>query len=274
MTMGSTQHVTAPGLSTRHVVLEVLTAWPGEGSVPVRALVQAGELFGMADNSVRVALTRLVADGHVESPQRGRYRLGPAAAAIGEKVSSWRRLERFLDEAEWTGGWWVSVAVGAARHRSRALRMWGFRELVPGTSVRPDNLSLDAPKLGERLRQLGVNADDLLIRTDSLAEREAQARQLWAEDGLEDAYTRLTTRLRASMTALDQLAPPDALREAFLVGREGIRALVLDPLLPAPLVDVGKRKVLQDTLRHYDERGQALWRRFLGELLAEEGEAA
>lgn len=272
--MASTQHVNAPGLTTRHVVLEVLSAWPDDGSVPVRALVQAGQLFDMADNSVRVALTRLVADGHVESPERGRYRLGPAAAAIGEKVSSWRRLDRWLDDGPWNGGWWVSIAVGAARHRSRALRMWGFREIVPGTSVRPDNLSLDAPALAARLRELGVGADALLIRTASLGDRDPEARRLWAGEDLEDRYARVTARLQASMVALERLAPADALREAFLTGREGIRALVLDPLLPAPLVDVQKRQVLQQTLREYDQRGQALWRRFLGDLVAEEGEAA
>ncbi|MEM1025978.1 MAG: PaaX family transcriptional regulator [Myxococcota bacterium] len=272
--MSSTRHVNTPSLTTRHVVLEVLSAWPSRGAVPVRALVQVGELFDMADNSVRVALTRLVADGRVESPERGRYRLGPAAAAIEAKVSSWRRLDRWLDQRTWSGGWWMHTATGAARHRSRALRMWGFRELLPGTSVRPSNLVLDRSTLIERLRALGVGSDDLLVHTDSLGEREDQARGLWAPDQLEEGYARLTARLHNSMARLEHMGPADALREAFLTGREGIRALVLDPLLPAPLVDVRKRRELQDTLRAYDVRGQTLWRRFLGELLADEGEAA
>ena len=43
--------------------------------MPVRALVEAGRCFGIGDNSLRVALARLLARGRVERNMRGRYRL-------------------------------------------------------------------------------------------------------------------------------------------------------------------------------------------------------
>ena len=49
--------------------------------MPVRALVAAGRSFGIAENSIRVALTRLHAAGTVERDERGRYRLGARAEA-------------------------------------------------------------------------------------------------------------------------------------------------------------------------------------------------
>ena len=57
--------------------------------MPVRALVDAGRLFGIEENAIRVALARLRASGQVESTARGRYRLGPAAAPVESEISEW-----------------------------------------------------------------------------------------------------------------------------------------------------------------------------------------
>ena len=47
-----------------------------QGSMPVGALVEAGELFGLAANAIRVAVARLLASGEIARDERGRYRLG------------------------------------------------------------------------------------------------------------------------------------------------------------------------------------------------------
>jgi len=52
-------------------------------------------------------------------------------------------------------------------------------------------------------------------------------------------------------------------REAFLLGREGIRQVVLDPLLPEPLVDEAQRGSMVDILHDYCDKGLHLWARFL-----------
>jgi hypothetical protein len=61
-------------------------------------------------------------------------------------------------------------------------------------------------------------------------------------------------------------------REAFLLGREVIRWVTLDPLLPEQMMPIAERDALVEAMIRYDEIGQALWRRYLG--VAESEEAA
>ena len=59
--------------------------------VSVRRLIAIGALFGFNANAMRVAVTRLVADGRLESDERGSYRLASGAAIVREHVEEWRR---------------------------------------------------------------------------------------------------------------------------------------------------------------------------------------
>src|SRR5262245_40954786 len=114
--------------------------------MPVRALVAAGGLFAISENSVRVALARMLADGLIERDERGAYRLGPGAKGIARQVASWRDLDARM--RPWDGHW-LGVHTGAlgrspgglVRRRRRALEWLGFRELYPGLPLRPDNLA-------------------------------------------------------------------------------------------------------------------------------------
>src|SRR2546427_11593325 len=78
--------------TAKTVILDLL-ATLREGSMPVRALVAAGALFDLDENNVRVALTRLLAAGLVERDERGRYRAGERAGAVGRRIARWRRIE-------------------------------------------------------------------------------------------------------------------------------------------------------------------------------------
>jgi phenylacetic acid degradation operon negative regulatory protein len=100
-----------PSPSPRSLILDLLSTLRG-GSMPVGALVAAGGLFGIAENGVRVALSRLLRRDLAQRDERGRYRLGPRAAALNERVVSWRRIEERL--RRWDGGW---VGVQHADHR-------------------------------------------------------------------------------------------------------------------------------------------------------------
>ncbi|MBW2403920.1 MAG: hypothetical protein JRF42_08945 [Deltaproteobacteria bacterium] len=81
-------------VSAKAVVLEVLSAGESiyEGVLPVRSLVQAASVFDIAENSVRVAIVRLRAEGLLESPGRGEYRLGPSAQVVNDKIHGWRTV--------------------------------------------------------------------------------------------------------------------------------------------------------------------------------------
>ena len=79
----------------RSLILDLLQT-VGRSSAPVRALVGAAALFGIGENSLRVALARLRADGLVASNARGSYRLGPAAQAVNREIRTWRHLDERL----------------------------------------------------------------------------------------------------------------------------------------------------------------------------------
>ena len=258
-------------VSAKAVVLEVLSAGQSvyRNTLPVRSLVQAASVFEIAENGVRVAIVRLRAEGLLESPERGEYRLGPKAQIVNEKIHGWRTVSSRA--AAWDGTW-VGVFSShlsrtdrpALRRRLRALRYLGFEELEPGLFVRPNNLAPGIEGVRDELFALGLDEQAAVFRMSDLgANEERRARAMWDISSLERTYSRLHGELSSSMRRLEELPLDDSLREAFLLGREGIRQVVLDPLLPEPLIDEDKRSALVDTLSHYCDRGLDLWTRFL-----------
>ena len=250
--------------TAKSLILDLL-ATLREGSMPVRALVAAGGLFGLDDNNVRVALARLLAAGLVERDERGRYRVGGRAAAVGRRIAHWRRCEEAI--RSWDGAW-VAVlgATGrdAGRRASRALRFLAFRELAPGVHVRPDNLLGGVAAVREQLGSLGLPGDVIVARMDELDDRTAaRARGLWDVRALRATYRRTRATLAASERRLPRLRPSDAMVESFLVGGSVIRQLVLDPLLPEPLVPAAERAAVVAAMRAYDRRGRACWAPFM-----------
>jgi len=258
-------------VSAKAVVLEVLSAGESiyHGGLPVRSLVQAASVFDIAENSVRVAIVRLRAEGLLESPGRGEYRLGPGAQVVNQRIHGWRTVSARV--GSWDGSWTAVFTADlsrtdrpALRRRLRALRFYGFQELKPGLFVRPNNLKPGIEGIREELVPLGLEADASVFRMDELdADQELRARAMWNGRSLEKSYAKLEGDLRRSMERLDNLPVNDSVREAFLLGREGIRQVVLDPLLPEPLVDEAKRASTVEVLKNYCDKGLNLWARFL-----------
>lgn len=250
------------------LVLDLLSTLR-RGSMPVRALVEAGGLFGIGSNSVRVALARLLARGLVERDERGLYHLGSAAGAIGQKVTSWRRLEE--KTRPWDGGWVAAYGVpsqgserGSGRRSGRALRFLGFRTLVPGLSVRPDNLVGGVAGTRESLAGLGLGSEVLVASLRELdPETEQRARELWDGRALETGYQDACRALGKSVERLSSLGACEAMVESFLVGGWVIRQLALDPLLPEEICSSAGRSALLDEMRRYDRIGRAAWAEFL-----------
>ena len=57
--------------------------------------------------------------------------------------------------------------------------------------------------------------------------------------------------------------PARAMVESFLLGGRAIRQIVLDPLLPEPLVPAAERGALVAAMRRYDRVGRACWAGFM-----------
>lgn len=259
-------------LEPRHLVLNLLLG-TAHRRLSAREAIASCALFGIRENSVRVALARLAARGMIEAVERGQYRLGPNAQALAGDVAAWRDVEHRV--RHWDGGW-IVVHVGALarsdrtalRTRERALGLLGLRELDAGLFVRPDNLAGGVSAVRQRLARLGLGAEAAVFVAHELDDaRGDRAAKLWDAAELDRGY-RATRELLESWLARWSADKPSlsieaAARESFLLGNDAIRRIVFDPLLPAPLVDVDERRAFVDAVRRFDSVGHSIWRRFL-----------
>jgi phenylacetic acid degradation operon negative regulatory protein len=257
-----------PEPSPRSLALDLLSTLRGE-SMPVGALVAAGALFGIPENGMRVALTRLLGAGALARDERGRYRLGPAAAPLNERVVAWRSLE---DRVRcWEGGWVAVHCAGlprgrgaAAERAARALRLLGFAQFARDLALRPDNLRGGVAGVREELRGLGLPARAEVFALSELdADAESRARGLWDAAALRAGYARSRLALAKSEARLQRATEEAAMVESFRLGGRVIRELVSDPLLPEPLVPVAVRRALAAALRRYDRAGRRVWAGFM-----------
>jgi phenylacetic acid degradation operon negative regulatory protein len=252
----------------RSLIVDLLSTLRN-GSMPVAALCQAGALFGIAEGSVRVALHRLQADGRVESDERGQYRLGAAAAPVQSVVAGWRDLDRRT--RPWNGRW-IAVHPDAPRRRraridpaARALRLFGFERFAHGLFVRPANLREGTNGVRSALQELGLPSAALVYELAELdPAADARARSLWDGAALVRSYRAARREIERSSARLPDLPEAQAMVESFRLGGRVLQQLVLDPLLPAPLVDEAERRALIESMRAYDRLGRDAWAGFLG----------
>ena len=116
-------------LTARTLILDLLSTLRN-GAMPVRALIEAGDLFRFADNNIRVSLSKLYAEARVARDERGSYRLSQDTQALSLELRRWRRLEE--RQRAWKGDW---VAIhcprlgrgSARRRRERALKLKSAR---------------------------------------------------------------------------------------------------------------------------------------------------
>lgn len=251
--------------SAQQLILKFLLGASGE-ALSVRDVLAACALFGVRENSVRVALVRLAAAGMVVAAGRGSYRLGPMACDLAEDVGRWRQAEARVQP--WSGQWLAVYCAGLGRSnrkalaaRERVLDLLGFRALEPELYVRPDNLAGGVQAVRERLYKLGLEASaPVFVISDLEPARDARGRQLWDGESLTRAYRQTRAQLQAWLASEPELEREVAARESFLIGSAAIRQLVFDPWLPDPLVDSHARREFVESVLEYDSRGQAIWR--------------
>lgn len=246
------------------VLLDLLRSVGTRGH-SVRQLVRIGGLFGFTENGVRVTLSRLLARGLVESPQRGRYRLAAGTDAINEFVERWRLGEERV--RPWTPGDWLFAHEAEPTPRSRwALEALGFREAGSGLYLRPDNLQLDIDDLHALGTGIGLDPRVLMIvgRPRGAPVPDAWV-GLWQPGALVAHQRELLYRLATSNDRLAGMSRDDARLETFRLGGEVIHALAKDPLLPEELVETGVRAELWRAMLDYDARGKAIWASSEGE---------
>ena len=258
-------------VNPKNLILDLMLA-VGDKPLTARDAIQAGALFKISENSLRVTLARLSAAGLIEVAGRAAYRLGPAATELAGEVARWRRAEERL--RPWQGGYIVvhCGALGrsnrvALLRRERALQMLGFRPFERGLYIRPDNIELHVDEVRQRLYKLGLDREAAVFLADGLdPERDASVRQLWDGTALTKTYRRLRVQLEHWLAGADRLALDASARESFLLGGRAIHQLVFDPLLPEPLVDTAERHAFIQSVHRFDETGRAIWNRFFASI--------
>lgn len=198
--------------------------------LPARALVGIGELFGIADGTMRTALSRMTAAGEVVADE-GRYRL------VGSLLGRQRAQDagRQGPAAAWAGDWHVVVTVGdrralAERRRFRAL-MTDHRlgELRPEVWMRPANLGPPPAGTGWIVTTGPLTTDDAL---DGIIAR------LWDLDAVAATARSLDADLGRMLVDLDVVDAADAqsIAPLFTASASVVRFLRTEPLLPTALL--------------------------------------
>jgi phenylacetic acid degradation operon negative regulatory protein len=204
-------------LTARSVAISALLGYHPP-ALPVSELVKVGGLFGIAERTLRVALTRMAADGDVVA-DNGVYRLTERLVrrqARQEEGSS-------PQVRDWDGGWEMAVVTAAARQLPErvALRrsMAGLRlaELREGVWLRPDNL-LRSP--GETV------AGQCTFFTSRHPDPEKLVATLWDLP----AWAKEARRLCAAFDEVEGLAA------GFMLVATVFRHLLVDPYLPPELL--------------------------------------
>lgn len=209
-------------------------------ALPVRSLVRCCELFGIAEGTTRVALSRMVAAGELRASD-GTYRLAGRLLVRHDQQATARRPQVMA----WSGSWVGAVVV--AERRSAAdratlrhdLARSHLAELRSGLWVRPDNL----PGLAATVSALGepVAGHCLWLRAQLAVDIDAPddaalVAQLWDLPVWAAEARRLVAELDATLPELTA-GRVEALTACFTVAAGAVRHIVADPLLPRSLLD-------------------------------------
>jgi len=255
-------------LTARELVIDFLSnRYPREMSA--QEITGVGIALGFSEQSLRMALTRLVEQAVAANTGRGRYRLSPSGEAMREEVRKWRHLDEVA--MPWSGAWIgvFDAAIprsdrAALRRHERAMRLRGFRELQSGLWIRPANLRDSVAELREHLRALGLHPDALVAGLDALDDdARAKAIRLWDTAAMLARYRALTDELRASKAKLERLPLDTAAAESMVLGRDVIRHINLDPVLPEELMPQRALSNLISVMSDYDQNARQIWRRFM-----------
>lgn len=242
--------------------------------LPVSFLVRTGELFGLAEGTVRTALSRMATAGEVIADGAGWYTLGDELRGRQRR----QRAGRDAATVAWSGRWQMVVVTATGRPAAEraelrtTLERRRLAELREGVWIRPDNLDPPArPEHGceefvvERGRALGsVGGAGDAIHGGTAPDDRALAATLW---DLEE-WSATAQQLRRGMgVLLDRLEQGDtsSLAPGFVVAAAVLRHLVADPLLPPELRPADwPGDALRVDYEHYDLAYRELLERWSG----------
>lgn len=219
--------------------------------LPARSLIASAALFGIAEGTVRTALSRMVAARELVV-EDGRYALAGRFLARGERQDE----SRSGPVAAWAGEWELAVVDGERRSAvdraalRQAMRDLRRAELREGVWLRPDNL--DPDRLPDARAVVAAQCLSFTGRPDG-----AVAGRLWDLEGWADGARSLDAALTEQAP---RLADPDQLAPGFVLSATALRHFQADPLLPDALLPSDwPGPALRRTYERYDATFKASW---------------
>lgn len=150
-------------INARHLIIDLFlsSAYP---QLSIKQILVAAKLFNLSENGIRVATTRLLNEGMIQSVERGIYQLSPSAKDWAKVILN--RKNGIKQTKEWQQHY-LAVFTGtlgridrtALKKRERALRQFGFKELETGIYIRPDNLAYSFEKTCDELVLAGLEKE-------------------------------------------------------------------------------------------------------------------
>lgn len=228
--------------------------------LPTRTLVRAGDLFGIPEGTIRVALSRMSGTGEIEPSGRGYQLAGHLLDRQARQTAS-----RHATTERWDGAWEIAlVGSGAARAATdralvrQALSDLRLGELREGIWMRPANLP---PDRAPEARAVTITQCLWVRRAD--VEPTPDPAELWDLA----SWTADARALRSELAALlpgVEAGDTATLRAGFVASAAVLRLLQRDPLLPPELTpDDWPGDDLRRDYDRYDEVWRASFLRHL-----------
>ncbi|WP_339721932.1 transcriptional regulator [uncultured Paraglaciecola sp.] len=259
-------------ITPKSIILNVLRLTRGHYCQSAK-LIAVGELFDFKASTVRVALTRLLSAGKLETDGSSGYRLSANTDLLSDYIEQWRLGD--LRRGDWQVDGWLMVILPSNPDRTirtvsqTTLQFFGFRKAKNKVWVRPNNLLPTLNDLRDLYQLVGLEKEALLFKASDIPypEQFIWESTLWNTEDLQFTYEQQLVKLAKSKARLHKLKIKDALRESFIIGGETINLLVKDPLLPDEMFCTPKREELRHAMCEYDACGHKIWTQFMGDAL-------
>lgn len=257
--------MTTQKINARTLITDLLLASEGK-VISIKEMILAAKLFGLSENGIRVAVTRLASEGVIVAAERGVYQLSDQSHEWANVMLN-RSAKGLKETKEWSQHY-LCVFTGmlgrvdrtALKRRERALKHFGFRELEQGVFIRPDNLVFTLEEILTQMKSVGLEPKAKMCYISSFDQvTETKIKALWSTETLNKNYEKYSHIIQHWLTRLPALGLEDAARESLLLGRQTISLLMNDPLLPETFVNVEARNQFAHDVKKLDEVGQLLW---------------
>jgi len=219
-------------LTARGVIASVLLG-TDPPVLSARRLVRAGEIFGLNGGTIRVAISRMVANAELTQQERGYLLVGPLVERQARQETG-----QNPPTIEWDGQWEIVSATARSlngsegdvlRSATSTLRLARLRE---GVWARPRNLD---PARGPDARLIVAAACTTFVgRPDQPGGSRALAGALWDLEAWSADARELLSTITELTTQLD-LGRISDLGPGFIESAAVLRLMARDPLLPPEL---------------------------------------